>query len=168
MARKVFFSFYYLGDGWRASQVRNMGALEGNTPCSDNDWETVKKGGDKAIEKWIADQLIGRSCTIVLVGGETASRKWVIHEIKESWNSGKGVVGIRIHNLKDKNGNEGTYGLNPFEGFTLQNGSKKLSSVVKLYNPSGLNSVEVYSTIKNKIAGWVEEAIKIRTEYKPT
>jgi hypothetical protein len=54
MARKVFFSFYYVGDGWRASQVRNMGALEGNAPCSDNDWETVKKGGDKAIEKWIA------------------------------------------------------------------------------------------------------------------
>jgi hypothetical protein len=43
MARKVFFSFYYDGDGWRASQVRNMGALEGNAPCSDNDWELLKK-----------------------------------------------------------------------------------------------------------------------------
>ena len=60
MARRVFFSFYYAGDGWRASQVRNMGALEGNAPCSDNDWEAVKKGGNNAIEKWIADQLVGK------------------------------------------------------------------------------------------------------------
>jgi len=96
MARKVFFSFYYDGDGWRASQVRNMGALEGNAPCSDNDWEAVKKGGDRAIEKWIAEQLVGRSCTVVLVGGETANRKWVIHEIQESWNANKGVLGREL------------------------------------------------------------------------
>src|ERR1700722_12823129 len=114
MARKVFFSFYYNGDGWRASQVRNMGVLEGNAPCSDNDWEQVKKGGDGAIEKWIAGQLVGRSCTVVLVGGETADRKWVIHEIVESWNARKGVVGIRIHGLKDRNGYTGSYGTNPF------------------------------------------------------
>lgn len=168
MARKVFFSFYYAGDGWRASQVRNMGALEGNAPCSDNDWETVKKGGDKAIEKWIADQLIGRSCTVVLVGGETANRKWVIHEIQESWNGKKGVVGIRIHNLKDRNANAGTYGANPFDKLTLQNGTKKLSSVVKLYNPSGANSTDVYNSIKNNIAAWVEEAVKTRDEYRAT
>jgi hypothetical protein len=101
MARKVFFSFHYDADKWRASQVRNMGALEGNVPCSDNDWETVKRGGTAAIEKWIAGQLSGRSCAVVLVGAQTARRKWVIHEIKEAWNANKGVVGIRIHNLKD-------------------------------------------------------------------
>jgi hypothetical protein len=50
MARRVFFSFHYDADKWRASQVRNMGALEGNIPCSDNDWETVKRGGDAGIE----------------------------------------------------------------------------------------------------------------------
>jgi MTH538 TIR-like domain (DUF1863) len=168
MARKVFFSFYYDGDGWRASQVRNMGALEGNAPCSDNDWEAVKRGGDKAIEKWIAEQLVGRSCTVVLIGGETANRKWVIHEIQESWNATKGVVGIRIHNLKDRNGNSGSYGTNPFDKLTLQNGAKKLASVVKLYDPSGSSSTDVYKSIKDNIADWVEEAIKIRDEYRST
>jgi MTH538 TIR-like domain (DUF1863) len=44
MSRKVFYSFHYEVDGWRASQVRNIGALEGNQPASDNDWETIKKG----------------------------------------------------------------------------------------------------------------------------
>src|SRR5712671_3100529 len=162
MARKVFFSFHYDIDAWRASQVRNMGTLEGNTPCSDNDWETVKKGGDKAIEKWIADQLVGRSCAVVLVGGQTASRKWVIHEILASWNAGKGVVGIRIHNLKDTAGNYGTYGANPFDQVSLQNGTKLLSTVVKLYDPPGVLSTDVYKCIKDNIGAWVEEAITIR------
>jgi hypothetical protein len=32
MARKAFFSFHYKPDGSRASQVRNMGMIEGNAP----------------------------------------------------------------------------------------------------------------------------------------
>lgn len=38
MARRVFFSFHYKPDNWRAAQVRNAGVVEGNTPVSDNDW----------------------------------------------------------------------------------------------------------------------------------
>jgi hypothetical protein len=33
---------------------------------------------------------------------------------------------------------------------------------VNLYNPSGANSTDVYNSIKNNMAGWVEEAITIR------
>ena len=73
MARKVFYSFHYNPDNWRASQVRNIGAIEGNQPAKDNDWETITKGGDKAIEKWIADQMSGRSCVVVLIGAGTAN-----------------------------------------------------------------------------------------------
>ena len=66
---RAFYSFHYVPDNWRAATVRNIGAIEGNKPAPDNDWETVKKGGDKAIKKWIADQMKGRSCTVV----------WAIH-----------------------------------------------------------------------------------------
>lgn len=38
-----------------------------------------------------------RSCVIVLIGTETASRKWVQYEIKEAWKRGKGIVGIYIN-----------------------------------------------------------------------
>jgi hypothetical protein len=31
-----------------------------------NDWEAEERGRDAAIEKWISDQLSGRSCTVVL------------------------------------------------------------------------------------------------------
>ena len=162
MARKVFFSFHFDADHWRASQVRNMGALEGNVPCSDNHWEAIKRGGDAAIKRWIGEQLYGKSCAVVLVGAQTASRRWVIHEIEEAWNAGKGVVGICVHNLKDRNGTHANKGPNPFDQLTLNNGRKRLSSLVNLYDPNGWASTDVYALIKANIADWVEEAIEIR------
>lgn len=73
MARRVFYSFHYMSDNQRAAKVRNMGVVEGNRPATDNDWETITKGGDTAIEKWIDDQLDGKSCTVVLIGASTAT-----------------------------------------------------------------------------------------------
>jgi len=32
-----------------------MGVIDGNRLYSDNDWETITKGGDDKIKKWIAD-----------------------------------------------------------------------------------------------------------------
>lgn len=55
MAGRLFFSFYYKPDNWRASQIRNMGAIEGNRPVSNNEWEQITRGGDKAIQDWIAE-----------------------------------------------------------------------------------------------------------------
>lgn len=163
MARKVFYSFYYKEDNWRASQVRNMGVIEGNQPVSDNDWEQIKKGGDEAIKRWINQQLNGRSCTIVLIGTNTAGRKWIKYEIKKSWNDKKGLLGIYIHNLKDADGNQSKKGRNPFDDFTLN--GKALSQVVKTYDPPYSDSKKVYEYIQNNIASWVEEAISIRNNY---
>jgi hypothetical protein len=140
-----------------------MGIIEGNQPVSDNDWESVKKGGDAAIAKWIATQMIGRTCTVVLVGANTAGRKWINHEIVESWNKGMGVVGIRIHRLLDSSGNGSSIGGNPFD--SIEYGTAKLSSVVKLYDPSYTASTDVYNYIKRNLAGWVEEAITIRSSH---
>lgn len=167
MKRQVFFSFHYKLDSWRASQVRNIGVIEGNEPVSDNDWEKIKKDGDKAIQDWIDSQLKYRSCTIVLIGEKTAGRKWIKYEIEKSWNSGKGVLGIYIHNLKDKEGNQAQKGRNPFDDFTMDNNdSEKLSNIVKAYNPPYKASKNVYNHIVNNIEDWVEEAIKIRENYK--
>jgi len=85
MARAVFYSFHYKPDNWRASKVRQMGALEGNQLLSDNDWEDVTSGGEQAIENWIAEQMRGKSCEVVLIGASTAGRKWVKYEIEKAW-----------------------------------------------------------------------------------
>lgn len=164
MSRSVFFSFHYDVDNWRAAQVRNMGMVEGNTPVSDNDWESVKKGGDRAIENWIAGQLKYRDCTVVLVGESTSSRKWVIHEIRESWNKNKGVLGVRIHRLKNRLGQQASIGSNPFDVVRFEGTGLALSSKVKLYDPPYTGSTEVYDYIKRNISEWVEEAVRIRKQ----
>lgn len=165
MSRKVFYSFHFTLDSWRASQVRNIGIVEGNQPVSDNDWEDVKRGGNDAIQKWINNQLHGRSCTIVLIGKNTAGRKWIKYEIEKSWNDGKGVVGIYVHNLKNVNGEQTSKGNNPFDDFTMKRNGKKLSSIVKVYDPPYSDSTDVYDYIKNNLESWVEEAISIRENY---
>jgi MTH538 TIR-like domain (DUF1863) len=161
--RNVFYSFHYLGDAWRASQVRNMGVLTGNSPCSDNDWESVKSGGDEAIKRWIANQMSGRTCAVILVGENTAGRKWIKHEVKEAWDAGKGVVAVRIHNLQDANNTQSSIGGDVFAGFTISGTS--MSSIAKTYNPPYSASSNVYSHIHDNLEAWVEEAITIRKKY---
>ena len=117
--RRVFFSFHYEQDAWRTNQVRNAGVVEGDQTISPNQWEEVKRRGDKAIKAWIDQQLASRSCAIVLIGSQTASRRWIQYEIKSAWESGKGVVGVHVHNLKDKNGDQSPMGGNPFRRFTI-------------------------------------------------
>lgn len=162
MARKAFYSFHYRPDNWRAATVRNIGVVEGNKPASDNDWEAVTKSGDDAIKRWIADQMYGRSCTVVLVGANTANRKWINHEIVKSWDERMGVVGIHIHGLKDANQQTSAMGSNPFDYIGYGNTGKKLSSIVKCYNPAGSTSQERYDWISKHLENAVEEAIRIR------
>ena len=163
MGRRVVTSFHYIPDNWRASQIRNMGKIEGNGIVSANKWEEVTKGGNKAIEKWIDDNMSGKSCVIVLVGENTANRKWIDYEIKKAWEEGRGIFGIYIHNLKDRDGNQANKGDNPFDGFTIN--GKSMSSIVKCYNPPYKTSTNVYEYIENNIENWIEEAIEIRDKY---
>lgn len=79
----------------------------------------------------------GRTCAIVLVGADTANRKWINYEIVKAWNDGLGVVGINIHGLKNCDEFTCAQGANPFDFITHGPTKKPLSSIVKCYNPSG-------------------------------
>ena len=163
VTRRTFFSFHYKPDNWRAAQVRNMGVVEGNTPVSDNDWEAVTKGGDAAIRRWIDSQMSGRSCAVVLIGSHTSGRKWINYEIGKAWDGGKGLLGIHIHNLKEADGDQSQESANPF--YRLSVNGKRLSNIVKAYDPPYKRSTNVYAHIEENIASWVEEAIQIRNSY---
>ena len=133
---------------------------------SDNDWEMITKKGDDAIRDWIDSQLTGRSCTVVLVGAATAGRKWIKYEIKKSWDDGKGLLGIFVHNLKNKDGEQSVKGRNPFEDFTVGPDKTEMSRIVKAYDPPFSTSTYVYDHIKENLFNWVEEAVKIREEHE--
>lgn len=165
--RKVFYSFYFDDDVMRVQQIRNMGVIDGDEPVSPNEWEKIQKK-EGGVKKWIDDNMAQRSCVVVLVGENTASRPWVKYEIEKAWNDKKGLLGIYIHNLscpkKTKATGSGTckQGKNPFDDFTFTedpNKGKKLSTVVKCHNPK---SSDAYNDIKNNIGDWIEEAIEQR------
>ncbi|MGG5887526.1 TIR domain-containing protein [Falsiroseomonas sp. HC035] len=162
MARRVFFSFHFDGDFWRTQQVRNMGSLEGQSLCTANAWEEVKRKGDAAIERWIDDNMHGKSCVITLVGAQTASRPWVIHELSKGWNDGKGVLAIRVDRLLDSKGQSSMAGPNPLTKVTFKDSQRTLADVAPLKTPSGSDSKAVYASIATNIEAWIEEAIRIR------
>jgi hypothetical protein len=96
------------------------------------------------------------------VGNGTANRKWINHEIVKAWDDGLGVVGVYIHGLKNLAGQISTKGSNPFDCINYGNTGRKLSSVVKCYDPAGATSKDRYDWISTHLANAVEEAIKIR------
>ena len=108
MARRVFFSFEYDHDVSRAMVVRNSWVTQGREAAGfvdAADFEEVKRGGDAAIKQWIREQLNGTSVTVVLVGANTCSSRYVQYEIQQSEERGNGLIGIDVSKIKDLNGN---------------------------------------------------------------
>ena len=148
--RKVFFSFDY-DDIFRVNQVRNIGILSGDEIVQVNRLEKVKYREDSAIKKWIKEKMQPCSCVVVLVGSQTASSKWVKYEIKQAIDSSKGLFGIYIHDLKDK------------EGRTSEEGIDPLPAGYDCHDMGFLEFMSDYSTynwIKSNLSDWVENAIK--------
>jgi hypothetical protein len=122
LARKVFFSFHYERDVFRVMQVRNSWIVRGQgeaPPFYDKaEFETVKRraGG---IRNWIEEQLAGTSVTVVLYGNETHTREWVNYEIQRSYQLGKGLLAIDIHNIRDPRIGSDYQGRNPLSNFSV-------------------------------------------------
>lgn len=160
MARRVFFSFHYERDAWRAGQVRNCNLLQADEQygfIDSVDWESLKRQGDEAVEHWIDGQMKNTSVSVVLIGTETAGRPWVLREIVKSWNRGNGIVGVRIHNIKNQESATDMAGANPFERFKLP-GNTLLSSICKTYD-------WVVEDGRNNLGKWIEEAFDLRAKY---
>lgn len=156
---RVFYSFHYDNDVFRVQLIRNVGALEENPPVSTNEWEHVKRGGAPAIQRWIDQNMAGKSCVVVLVGSETANRPWVQYEIRKAWSEGKGLLGVRIHNINCARTRMSCQpGPNPFDQFSLNDG-RRLSSVALCHQPNRLNA---YGDIRANLQTWVEQAVARR------
>jgi hypothetical protein len=99
-----------------------------------------------------------KSAVVVLIGAQTASRPWVTYEISKAWNHERPLVGIRIHGLKDSEGNTDASGANPFEKVTLGSRGGSVADYVPVYTPSGSDSSQIYASIKNNLESWVAAA----------
>lgn len=159
--RRVFYSFDYDQDIWRAAQIRNIRTVDGERLAFDNGWESVRRASETAIKSWINKEMERRTCTVVLIGRETAFSKWVQYEIRKSWDDRMGLLGIHIHNLKDSRGATSRKGINPFHKFKLRDG-RYLSSIVRVYDLPVTLRTSAYHWISENMNAMIEEGIAIR------
>jgi hypothetical protein len=160
MPRRVFFSFHYQEDIWRVNQIRHVGVTrdwEAMPFLDAASWEAVKRKGEKAVTNWIDRQLDGTGVTVVLIGPQTAERKFVNYEIQESHRRGNGLLGIYIHGLKNREKQTSYKGRNPFDNFTTEvegwfgPTSKRLSDIYPTYDWNWDGGYE-------SIGKWIEDA----------
>lgn len=154
MARQTFFSFRYKNDCWRASIVRNSWVTQERSASGFFDtaeWEEVKRKTDSAIETWIDGQLVGTSVTVVLIGADTAGKKWIDYEITASHKRGNGLLGIRVHNIKNSLGLTSSFGANPFDKFKFSRAGKVVQYPV--YDWVADNGYQ-------NMGAWIESAAK--------
>ena len=170
MTRVVFFSFDY-DDVWRVNQVRNSGQFSGEQRSGFRDkaeYEQVKRSGDKAIKRWIRQQMHGCSVTCVLIGEDTHKSRWVSFEIEESIRRNMGLVGVYIHELEDQHGTASDLFFDPPNPL-----DKHEVTVSGIFGPRKEMASDRYQTHKwrpkggliffqqNDLGAWVEEAARL-------
>lgn len=157
MARRVFFSYHFDRDFWRANQVRQSWVAKPNREAAGffdaADQEEVKRSSDEAIKRWIDSQLEHTSVTAVLIGRETASRKYVRYEIERSFERGNALLGIRIHGLRNREGRTTSPGDNPLSDYLVKTeaGKVRLSDIYPTYDWS-------YDHGRQNLSNWIQEA----------
>lgn len=142
-----------------------MGKVSDNSTFSDNDWEEVKEKSDAKIKEWIDNQLAMRSCLVVLVGATTSGRKRINYEIEKAYELKKGIVGIHVHGLKDKDGKQTSKGSNPFYKIYIGENNERLSKYVTCYDTPYSLSKNVYDDIEKHIEQLIEDAIAAKGTY---
>lgn len=159
MAKTVFYSFHYTRDVHRVQLVKNINALEGQPILNSQQWETVRRGGTPAIQKWIDGEMTYKRAVVVLIGKETADRPWVKYEIQKAWSIKKPLVGIRIHGLSSM-GTVDSIGGDPFANAGLRG--------VPIYDPTvtnwqgGIDSQATYRALAGNIEQWVSQGVTRR------
>lgn len=161
MARQVFFSFHYQRDIFRVNTIRKHDLTKNSLAeagyVDHSLWEKSKLQGDAALRKLIDDGLAGSSVTVVLIGYETAGRRWVDYEIRQSHVRGNGMLGIYINRIPSINDTTDPRGKNPLDDHTtiVQGQTVKLSSIYKTYDWVGDSGYANFGA-------WVEAAAKAK------
>ena len=99
MARRVFFSFHYERDIWRANVVRKSWVTQDRESAGFFDGslqEAAKTKSPERLRALIRGRIKGTSCTVVLIGAQTAQRRFVRYELAESCGQGHAPLRVRI------------------------------------------------------------------------
>lgn len=131
MARNVFFSFAYEDvKNFKVNVVRQSWLLKNKEDSfvDGSIWESAKTQGPAALKKLIEEGLNKTSVTAILIGENTANRRWVNYEIIKSFDRGNGILGIHINRIRGRTGLTAR-GTNPLErlGFQISQDGQKMN-----------------------------------------
>lgn len=122
MSNKVMICFDYERDLWRASRVLNTWDTNGFwevTGFADLEaWKNVKLRGTYGVNRWLTDEMVGTTVTLVLVGALTSKQPHVLHVLQQSIKQGNRIVLVDLHNIRDPEQRLGTRGPNPVAELT--------------------------------------------------
>lgn len=130
MPRCSFFSFCYEDvKNFKVNVVRNSWLLNHSADSfiDGSIWEKEKSKGPTVIKNLIETGLKKTSVTTVLIGDQTADRRWVKYEIVKSFEKGNGILAIHINRIRGKEQAISARGLNPLDRLAFQiseNGKK--------------------------------------------
>ncbi|MGY3558469.1 hypothetical protein ACVWXP_001738 [Bradyrhizobium sp. USDA 4463] len=118
MARRTFFSFHYKPDVQRAQVVKNSWVTREREDAGFFDssaFEAAKRTNDDTLKSFLIKQMHGSSVVCVLVGRETALRRWVRYEIQRGLWDERGILAVRIHTINHFTSGPTTAGPNPLD-----------------------------------------------------
>jgi hypothetical protein len=165
MSRHVFYSLHYDGDRSRVGGIFASKTLVSQLEAKPAEWDKIRRSGELAFKRWLEQQLKGRSCTVVLIGAQTASRPLVQYEIKHSRELKLALFGVRVHPLKDARGQSSSQGANPFEDPAC--GLGDLGSQIPVFEAPETDSKLAQRYIVENLADWAELAAERAKELWP-
>jgi len=140
MARRTFFSFHYQADVTRANVVKNSWVTRDREDSGFFDssaFERAQRTDEASLKAFLNNAMDGSSVVCVLVGNQTAARRWVRYEIQRGIWESKGIVGVRVHTIADLRSQAPTVaGPNPLDmiGVYPYQGSLYLAERVNVFS----------------------------------
>lgn len=171
MAKRLFFSFHYEDvKKFRANVVRNSWVTQERQAAGYFDaslWEEAQKKGVSNLKNLINNGLKNTSATCVLIGEDTYYRRWVRYEIAKSIEVGNKLIGIYIHNIKDKNQNKAKKGKNPFDylGLSFDNDGTYIN-FIEYKNGKWVNYKDLEGMSIEKMNKYKGKSVKLSEFYK--
>ena len=156
--RRVFLSYHFETDSSRADKIRRLNKQNTHIVFNEERWEDILKQSDVEIQEWIDKQLEQSDCLVVLIGEETAKKKWINYSIKRSYELDKGVVGIFVDRLLDEAGDPSERGEDPFHYVDLN--SIKFSRFVERFESEHVTERYVYHDIRRNFTELIEYALE--------
>src|ERR1019366_2170566 len=121
MARRTFFPFHYKPDVSKAWIVRNswvtkvaQGQRDDAGFFDSSVFEAEQRESDDALKGFLRRGLENTTVTCILVGQQTALRRWVRYEIFRSFIRGNGLLAVRINSIASLNSPATLAGSDPF------------------------------------------------------